>query len=738
MNSRPYRDYTDKERAKMAENLKKDFLDRDKVSFVKIRKTGRSGWESMIPEGSSYSSYLTDDPEELIKNAYRHARNMIIAMNLPQKVKVIISKDQNKTNGRLLFVATEMFDDPDMTAGQKIDCFTGAAVHEGSHVLYTDFEAGAKGDRLVMKVTNILEDERIERLLGEEKPGLANFLTSIKYYYFDKYAKKTKELKEKKDGNDTKKKELPLLPRILNAILKTVRYPKAYTEEELTTFAPLLTDVQELLTPYPQSTAECNVKAAEIMELVRKMMQEMKEDEVQEEKKQEGQQGQDGEPQDSDRQDDGDDRHENGSQNSENKNNDSDSDSDSGSQSGQKDGKDRENGGQDSDENSDEDADGDDSHENGSQDSENEDNDSNSDSDSGSQGQDDEITEEESDDSTGTNAESEDADEDPDEMDEETVREAMRRMEEAIEEQMEDVLKALDELVQDQRPDSSKISQTIKDNPSLPYECDGSIEKGSCEGTVIMKADQYKPTYMESYNRIRKHIPAMSKALRCHGTEQTNILRGLRNGALDTTKMAEAYQSVQTVFTRKTTSKADSISICVLIDESGSMCGNRITAARDTAILLKEATDGIRNLNISIYGYSGYYDNAVIIPYMENGKGERHSLGTCTARGSTPTAKAIHEAVARTRKRPEEKGLIIVLSDGSPDESTMMVREETRRAEKKGFSVIGISISPSLPQSELEQMYGRNLMLTNLSTLAPDLGKLIKHDILKKTKRQTS
>ena len=32
--------------------LKEDFLDRDQTTFVKIRRTGRLGWESSIPEGT--------------------------------------------------------------------------------------------------------------------------------------------------------------------------------------------------------------------------------------------------------------------------------------------------------------------------------------------------------------------------------------------------------------------------------------------------------------------------------------------------------------------------------------------------------------------------------------------------------------------------------------------------------------------------------------------------------------
>ena len=40
------------------QTLKEDFLDRDQTTFVKIRRTGRLGWESSIQEGTPYSDYM--------------------------------------------------------------------------------------------------------------------------------------------------------------------------------------------------------------------------------------------------------------------------------------------------------------------------------------------------------------------------------------------------------------------------------------------------------------------------------------------------------------------------------------------------------------------------------------------------------------------------------------------------------------------------------------------------------
>ena len=74
--------------------LTADFLDRDQTTFVKIRRTGRLEWESLIPKGSPYSDYMLSpaSEEELLKNSFRLAEDMIKIMDTPVKVRVRISE----------------------------------------------------------------------------------------------------------------------------------------------------------------------------------------------------------------------------------------------------------------------------------------------------------------------------------------------------------------------------------------------------------------------------------------------------------------------------------------------------------------------------------------------------------------------------------------------------------------------------------------------------------------------
>ena len=118
------------------QTLKDDFLDIDQTTFVKIRRTGRLGWESSIPEGTPYSDYMLSpaSDEELFKNSYRLAEDMIKVMDTPFKVRVRISPDGSRTDGKTVWGATEVFDDTDLPIGNRIDTFLGLTIHEGCHL----------------------------------------------------------------------------------------------------------------------------------------------------------------------------------------------------------------------------------------------------------------------------------------------------------------------------------------------------------------------------------------------------------------------------------------------------------------------------------------------------------------------------------------------------------------------------------------------------------------------------
>ena len=121
--------------------LGQDFLERDQDNYVKIRRSGRLGWESLIPAGGNYSDLLRTcaGTGDVIKEAYGMARDYIVAMDTPYRVTLRLSPEQNCTDSKVVYLATRVFDDKDLSEGQKIDTFVGLAIHEGCHLKWTDF-----------------------------------------------------------------------------------------------------------------------------------------------------------------------------------------------------------------------------------------------------------------------------------------------------------------------------------------------------------------------------------------------------------------------------------------------------------------------------------------------------------------------------------------------------------------------------------------------------------------------
>jgi hypothetical protein len=146
------------------------------------------------------------------------------------------------------------------------DVFIGLALHEGCHILYTDFKEYSEflaskdlpkgASALLHTIVNILEDERIERKLLDKYPGHGNFLARLKEYYFGGIRKKD-ELSEEENVTE-----------FLNLFLQIIRYPKYLDSLLVERYIDLLFSIKEILLPYPEEMGECLDKSYEVFELI--------------------------------------------------------------------------------------------------------------------------------------------------------------------------------------------------------------------------------------------------------------------------------------------------------------------------------------------------------------------------------------------------------------------------------------------------------------------------------------
>ena len=729
--------------------LHRDFLERNGSNFTSHRTTGRLGWESGLSEGEAYSSVLVrpKDSADLHKMAYRHACSMVAAMGCPFRVNVRVAPgDGSYTDGKTIVVASDVFDDKGLSAGQKMDVFTGLAVHETSHVLYSDL-SGWTRSRIIHTIDNIIEDERIEMLTGQERPGLANFLSATKYYYFGRHEKRMGE--REKQNRAT---------RLVNAILAMIRYPSALREEDIEEFANALTEVRDILTPYPATAVDVHDAARKIYDIVKQFMDKKSEEDDSEKRSKKKSSAGSSSPSDAG---DGDGQGDEGSEDEE-EGGDDEGGNESGSgsseeekkSSGKGGGEDEENdeesegSGKDSEDGS-EDEDG--SEEEGessgpdTEDGEDEDGESESGDGSSEDGDDDDDIEDDGflDDENGEDTDGEDDDEDSGEDGDDRYV--------PTDEEMEDMLKALiDSLDKDvaeepcdgvsdgENLSPDRMSEEVKkDRGRLAKVLAGEMEIGENDSNVYFAKDN-TPAYKESLNRVRRYIPAMAQALRRNGQDRQSSLRGLREGRLDTNKLAEAVQGVENIYRRDTVSRAGRLTVCILVDESGSMYGEKIKSARDTAVLLREALATVPNVDLYIYGHTTDYSgggNGVRLDVFQEGSRsgkEKFALGSLCDMNGNVDSKAIRECAARVRARTQDGCLFFVISDGDPCEDPSNVKKAVEDISRNGFTVVSVGIDFVRSVGE---MYSNHISLTDMSRLAPELGKVVKKAIMDNSKR---
>ena len=650
--------------SELIRKLSKDWLERDGESFVKIRTKGRLGWEESLKEGTPYSSYLLDSPsmEELIKRAYALARNTISAMDIPSKVTVRLGGGGSCTEGRNVYVATDYFDDDALATGEKLDIFLGLTAHEGSHLLYTEFPMMRKAagvHPLCAKLLNIIEDERIERNLGEDKPGLANYLKAVKRHYFGRYSGMT-------GGSE----DASPLQKILNCILGLIRYPRLLREEEMLEFGELLLKVEKVLTPYPDSTASAERAAEKIFELIIKEY-----------------------------------GRESGS---------AKEDSGEGKASPEESGREKT--------------------------SPDKREDSTDESDSGYSGE-------------GTDSESDSGEDNAEDTGEDLPSERSREESvKAMESDLEKIAEALEEVAGGPvQPDvegcsalrGDQLAEAVStDRELLAKICEGEVETGSSKDVIFTRQKENRDGYMSALEEVKQYVPAVRKVVKGRCVEYSLTHLGMRSGVLDTGKLAEAVQGVPTVYKRQGEVRSDRACVCMLVDESGSMCRQgRMAAARNTAVLLNEALSSIPNIELFIYGHTADCERSGITElniYREKGFAPKYALGSLEPRSNNRDGLAILETALRVRKQTKEEVLMFIISDGEPAAENYFgmraighTKECVEKAEAMGFRIVQICINASYDPA---LMFRHFIKMENLGTLARDLGREIAKALSSKIK----
>lgn len=294
--------------------------------------------------------------------------------------------------------------------------------------------------------------------------------------------------------------------------------------------------------------------------------------------------------------------------------------------------------------------------------------------------------------------------------------------------------------------DKSKVSRLLSSKDSLTMKIlEGTVERGDSDKVFFEKPKGDRNSYLCDVRAVQKYIPRLKKILTGTDKNYDFNIQGCRSGILDTTKLAEAYQGVPQVYLRQGHVRTNKSTICVLIDESGSMGGKKEILARQAAILLNETFGKSLGVDLYIYGHTadigsiGYINLSV---YREGSHyNPKFSLSKSCAKSQNRDGDAILEVAKRVRKFTKENCIMFVISDGSPCangyggiSAIKDTAAKVKEAEKLGFGIIQISIDAVY---RVEDMFDTYIDIGyNLEEMPKLLNEIVKTKVIK-TKQTT-
>ena len=295
---------------------------------------------------------------------------------------------------------------------------------------------------------------------------------------------------------------------------------------------------------------------------------------------------------------------------------------------------------------------------------------------------------------------------------------------------------------------TSEEDKEIKDDV-LPKDFDIQLKMISqknvaCLNRIVTVSDKNKA--MQIYNMIEENLHTGIRMM-------TNKMREIfRNDLEETVYKNSGRVDFNRVYGGKMTSRVfdkikepenkSDFSILLLIDESGSMYGEKAEAARKCAIALTEV---FQNLNIPIYiigftadmnGYDVIHNHYVTWNSNKNNKCSLINIGghCCNCDGYS-----IRYAGQIIKKRNSAHKLMIVISDGQPASSLYNTKNgiidtiNAIKEVKRYTNVLGVLIGNS-DVDLLHKMYGNDFMHVSkvedlYSTLARKISKLVDSEI---------
>lgn len=183
------------------------------------------------------------------------------------------------------------------------------------------------------------------------------------------------------------------------------------------------------------------------------------------------------------------------------------------------------------------------------------------------------------------------------------------------------------------------------------------------------------------------------------------------------------------------------LSVAILIDESGSMRGARINSARAAAISLFEMCRAL-NVRYAVYGHTTRHNSrceAVLIHnychFSDNKDSDKYKLLQINAARNNRDGAALRYVADQLHRETADRKLLIILSDGLPEavgyhgnSAIADIRQVLKDYEHyEGYNIIAAIIGE--PKDKIRAIYGndRSIDIADLSRLPQELVRVVRN-----------
>lgn len=285
---------------------------------------------------------------------------------------------------------------------------------------------------------------------------------------------------------------------------------------------------------------------------------------------------------------------------------------------------------------------------------------------------------------------------------------------------------------------------------SVPQEpANGLTDKEKRSLEDLYRGDSYTSFKEFYYEPVGLSLPTdiAPQAIRLHQRlerilRQKNMeLRNQRKGTLDCRSLWKVGTNSPDVFMRRGHKVNADCAVFELIDNSGSMGGNKFRVARTVAGALEVALYRLASLKVSLFNVAGGVEHMTVKDYRDGAqKNKSVAFGSLknsaiNAGGGNKDGYSIRVATKELLKRQEKNKVLIVISDGLPSDyrggypqGMKDVRAAVKEAKKLGIIVIALMIEDDgYHQADKESyrtMYGKDVIFCSPSQMLGQFEKL--------------